>query len=175
MQMDQEKPSRLRRFGFLVIFSALGAGVGGLLCLFAASRFEAEDPHEVLAAAAPDRVYISTQCPHSTTALDLLSQSPGPRPVLTIPLDLKDSPERAELCRPAVSLLRREGSFLWRLLPEGAACSRLVAASEAWMRQEGNDPLEVPAWVVGGEFVRSGVSPENLAEMRFHGLLADAS
>ena len=171
--MGVRQPSRLRRAASKLLFPVIGIGAGVGLCWLATARIEALDPHDPLDVAAPDRLYVTEKCRHSQTALDLLASTPGSRPVLTIPLDLDASPERDRICRPAVSMLRREGSLWWSVLPESYVCTRLIAASKAWLAEERGEPVPVPAWVVGGELIEAGVSDENLALLRAEGVLGE--
>ncbi|AKT42040.1 hypothetical protein [Chondromyces crocatus] len=167
--------SARKSWHFLVtaaLFPTLGVGAGlGFGVLLTAKIAELE-PHQALTRLAPDRVYIGMECRHSHRALAALDAAPGTRPVVVIPVDVEASPERDQMCRGAVALLKRNGSAWWGVLPEAYVCTRIAEGAQAWVQERIGDEFRVPAWVVRGELGVPGVSEETLALLRSEGLLA---
>lgn len=145
-----------------------GLGFGALVV----GHIAGLEPHRTLIGNAPDRVYVSMDCAFSAQALEFLESEPGTRKVMVIPLDSTPTPNRHDLCRPALEVLRREGSILWWFLPDEYACTRLALNARAWLGEAYGEPLEIPLWVVGGEAMRSGTSEGVLTYLMVEGLLA---
>lgn len=161
----------LRRFAATSAFPALGVSIGLALGYVYISKVSGLDAHGTLAVVAPDRLYVTKDCQFSARAVELLAATPGVRPVVTIPLDAEESPERDLLCGPAVATLRRDGGFWWRLLPAERICTQLAVQARAWLTADNTENLAVPAWVVGGELAAPGLADDNLVQLRSEGLL----
>ncbi|MCY0994565.1 hypothetical protein OV203_46000 [Nannocystis sp. ILAH1] len=153
-------------------FPALGAAVGLVLCAAAASQVRALSPHDVLRARAPDRLYVTLDCQFSRQALDLLAVRPGSRPMLPIAADLAPTPERAALCEHALTVLRSGDGVWWKVLPDDYLCGLIAAEAREWLSSQVGESAQVPAWVVDGALVESGMSEAALDALHRRDLLA---
>lgn len=156
-----------KRHLFLLAGITLGAVAGALIL----AQLNQLKVHETLLEHEPIRAYVSVDCIHCQKAIDAISQHPGDKNIVLVPLPGTTMSDDHPLCVDAIRTIRNHGSFMYKPLPQEKLCRRLMTEARAWL--EGSDgQVEVPAWVIRDQSLAPGWSEENIAVLQREGILA---